>query len=135
MTDSAPPASPLAVLRGPVACRRTGNALTLTGRAADCADEVLILTLDSAAAAVLPATLGAVTLRALDERHFRLESGADAWIVEAAGLHRHRDVGTAFYRAIPPHPVPLAKRLLWRLVLALAATRTGKRLLLALPRR
>ena len=135
MTDAPHPASPLAVLSGPVACRHTGNTLTLTGRAADCAEEVLILTLTSAAPAALPASLPAVTLRALDERHFRLESAADAWIVEADRLYLHRDVGTVFYRAIPPHPVPLAKRLFWRLVLALAATRTGKRLLLTLRRR
>lgn len=95
---------------------------------------MLILTLTSAAAVALPATLGDVTLHALDG-HVRLECGADAWIVEAGCLHRHRDVGAAFYRAIPPHPVPLAKRLFWRLVLALAAHRPGKRLLLSLRRR
>jgi hypothetical protein len=46
--------------------------------------------------------------------------------VEAISLHVHRDIGRTFYRAIPPRPVPLAKRLFWSLVLALAGSRTGK---------
>jgi hypothetical protein len=56
-------------------------------------------------------------------------------MIEATSLHVHRDVGNAFYRAVPPRLVPLRKRLFWRVVLALAGTGAGKRLLLSIRRR
>jgi hypothetical protein len=46
----------------------------------------------------------------------------------------HRDIAVPFYRAIPPRRVPLVKRIFWRVVLALAATRTGLALLRRLRR-
>jgi hypothetical protein len=130
---------PLAAFRGPVACRRTGNALILTGAAAAVEDERLILTFIGAAglaevadslADSLVNSVAAAEVLALDERHCRIVSAARSWDVEVTSVHVHHDVGAVFYRAIPPRPVPLGKRLLWRLVLALAATRLGKRLLL-----
>jgi hypothetical protein len=123
-----------AVFRGPVACRRAGNALTLTGRAAD-TDEILILTFFAPAIADLPDSLPALTLRALDRNRYGITCASRDWIIEPTSVHVHRDVGSAFYRAVPPRPTPLGKRLLWRVVLALAGTRMGKRLLLRLRRR
>jgi hypothetical protein len=125
---------PLAVLRGPVTCHRTVNALTLTGCAADSADDRLILTFIAPSIPDLPDSLTAATVLALDEHRYRITSASRDWIVAATSLHVHRDIGNAFYRALPPRPPPLKKRLFWRLVLALAATRAGKRLLLALRR-
>lgn len=134
MTRTASP-SPLAAFRGPVACRRARNALTLTGAAADSADDILILTLTASTASDLPDSLSAATVHALDAGRYRLVSGSREWIVAATSLHVHRDIGRMFYRAIPPRIAPLTKRIFWRIVLALAGTRAGKRLLLAARRR
>lgn len=135
VTDAALPPSPLAAFGGPVSCRRTAAALTLSGSAADSADDRLIVTLIRPSAPELPDTLVAVSVRAIDERHYRISSASGDWIVAATSLHLHRDIGRAFYRAVPPRPVPLAKRFFWRVVLALAGTRAGKRLLLSIRRR
>ncbi|MBU6378360.1 MAG: hypothetical protein KJS95_07475 [Gammaproteobacteria bacterium] len=43
----------------------------------------------------------------------------------------HEDVGAAVFAAIPPRRVPLAKRLLWWLVLRLLASRTGRAIIAA----
>ncbi len=108
------------------------NALTLTGPAAGSQDERLIVTFISPTLAATPDCLAAAEVRALDEHHYRIITSARSWDIEAASVHVHRDIGRAFYRAIPPRPVPLKKRLFWRFVLALASTRAGKRLLLSL---
>lgn len=134
MTDTDFPAPLLAAFRGPVTCRRGVGGLTLTGGAADSADDSLIVTFIAATVADLPDSLGAATLRARDERHYRIICGSREWLVEATSVHVHRDIGREFYRAIPPRPAPLTKRLFWRVVLALAATRAGRRLLLFLRR-
>jgi hypothetical protein len=131
MTDSAALPSPPSRFRGPVACRRTANALTLSGAAADAAEGILILTFLSPAPPVLPPSLGAPAVAAVDERHYRIAGASGDWIVETTSLHVHRDVGSAFYRAIPPRPAPLARRIFWRTVMALAGNRAGRRLLLA----
>jgi hypothetical protein len=47
----------------------------------------------------------------------------------------HRDVRAALLAAIPPRPAPLAKRVFWRLVLAIARVAPGRALLLQLRRR
>ncbi|MGA7538361.1 MAG: hypothetical protein WBW93_06300 [Steroidobacteraceae bacterium] len=122
---------PLAAFRGPVRCGRTLNALTLTGPAADSKDERLIVTFITPTPAAAPESLAAAEVHALDEHHYRIITSARSWEIEAASVHVHRDIGSAFYRAIPPRRVPLKKRLFWRFVLALAGTRAGKRLLLS----
>jgi hypothetical protein len=125
-------ASPLAALRGSVTCRRTAAALTLSGPAADSTADILIVTFIGPTAADLPGCLTDAAVLALDEERYRITSGPSNWIVAARSVHVHRDIGNAFYRAVPPRPAPLTKRLFWRVVLALAGTRAGKRLLLAL---
>jgi hypothetical protein len=123
---------PLAAFRGPVTCRRTFNALTLSGAAADSRDDRLILTFIRPALADVPPSLTAPEVIALDEHHYRIICSSRRCDIEATSAHVHRDVGHAFYRALPPRPAPLKKRLFWRVVLALAGTRAGKRLLLSL---
>jgi hypothetical protein len=135
VTDTDSTAPHVAAFRGPVACRRAVNALTLTGGAADSADDILIVTFIGAALPELPDSLCAAAVRAVDERHYRIVSPARDWIIETTSVHIHRDIGREFYRAIPPRPVPLGKRVFWRVILALAGTRAGKRLLLAVRRR
>jgi hypothetical protein len=123
-----------AEFRGEVACSRTANALILSGVAADCADDRLILTFISASIPDIPHSLTAVSVHALDGRHYRIASGSGDLVVEAASLHVHRDIGRVFYRAIPPRRVPLKKRLFLRLVLWLAGSSAGKRVLSSLRR-
>ena len=135
MTDTDAPASPLAAFRGPVTCRRTANTLTLSGSAADSADDRLILTVVSSSIPDVPDSLTSASVRAVDDRHYCITSAAREWVVEATSVHVHRDIGATFYRAVPPRPAPLKKRLFWRVVLALAATGAGKRLLLSRRRR
>lgn len=131
MTDTRFP-SPVAAFGGSVTCRRTSSALILAGPAAHSPDERLILTLVTATVPDLPDSLPGADVIALDGRHVRIASGSRDWVVEMASVHVHRDIGQAFYRALPPRPAPLKKRLFWRVVLALAHTAAGKRLLLFL---
>jgi hypothetical protein len=70
----------------------------------------------------------------VDERRYRIASAPREWILEASAIHLHREISTTFYRAVPPRAAPWSKRLFWRVVLGLAASSWGKRLLLALRR-
>ena len=80
----------------------------------------------------VPESLAVAEVLALEAQRYRIAQPARSWEFEAASVHVHRDVGKAFYRAIPPRAVPLTKRLFWRAVLALAGSRAGKRLLASL---
>jgi len=60
----------------------------------------------------------------------------DAWVIQAeegrfdlgaVRLFVHEDVSAQAAIAVPPRPVPLGKRLFWRVVFALLATRAGRR--------
>jgi hypothetical protein len=135
VTDAAAPPSPLAAFRGRVTCRRARNVLTLSGSDADSADDRLILTFISPSVPDVPDSLTAATIQAVDACHYRIASASRDVIVEATSLHVHHDIGRAFYQAVPPRPAPLKKRIFWRVVLALAGTRAGKRLLLSARRR
>jgi hypothetical protein len=134
VTDTIQPPLSLAAFRGPVTCRRTFNALILSGAAADSTADVLILTFIGPTGAAFPDSLTDAAILALGERHYRITSDSRDWTLEATSVHVHRDIGTAFYRGIPPRRARLTKRLFWRVVLALAGTRAGKRLLLSLRR-
>jgi hypothetical protein len=129
VTDTDPTVSLLAAFRGAVTCSRTAGALILSGAAADSADDRLILTLISAAIPDIPDSLTGVIITAVGDHRYRIASASGDLVVEATSLHVHRDIGSAFYRAIPPRPVPLWKRLFWSAVLRLAGSRTGKRVL------
>ncbi len=64
--------------------------------------------------------------------HYEITAREGRWQVEGAALTVTRAVAAEFYRALPPRPVPLSKRLFWRAVLALAGSGTGVALLRAL---
>ncbi len=132
MTDTDPTVSLLAAFRGAVSCSRTAGALILSGAAADSADDRLILTLICPSNPDIPDSLTAVILTAVGEHRYRISSGSGDLVVEATSLHVHRDIGTAFYRAVPPRPIPLGKRFFWLLVLWLAGSRAGKQVLASL---
>jgi hypothetical protein len=146
---------PLTIFRGAVSATRSRHAplgLTLTGSSAGSASEPgepTQLAFSGTAPATLPAELSDVTVSQPEGGRYRLsgalaagESGArehnagerGEWQLEARAAHLHHDVGAAFYRALPPRPVPWARRLGWELVLRLAASRAGLSLLAALRR-
>ncbi len=114
---------------GPVSCARGPGALGLTLSGRDAAGQPLTVAFAAPAPAGLPAQLRDPCVAQLASGTFRI-SGADGeWLLAAPLAHVHRDVGAAFYRAIPPRPVPLAKRVFWRVVLLLAGSRGGMALL------
>jgi hypothetical protein len=123
--------------RGGVSCRRDDGplGLTLIGRAIDRPEEVATLAFTGAAPPGLPEALEDAMVEQVEAGRYRIWSGTREWLFSARSVHLHREVSSTFYRAISPRIVPWNKRLFWRVVLALAATRVGKALLLALRRR
>jgi hypothetical protein len=123
--------------RGGVSCRRDEGplGLTLIGRTTDRPDEIASLAFSGAAPPKLPEALEDATVEQVEAGRYRIWSGKREWVFPARAAHLHREVATAFYRAISPRVAPASKRLFWRFVLALAASRIGRRLLLTLRRR
>lgn len=125
--------------RGPVSCRREPfgpPAITLTGRTAQYPDETLAatLTLAGAAPADLPETLADARILRSAAGDYGIGAGTRDWPLAARGLHLHRDVGAAFYRALPPRPAPRLRRWYLTAVLRLVASRAGLKLLRVLRR-
>jgi hypothetical protein len=123
--------------RGGVSCRRDEGplGLTLIGRTTDRPDEIATLAFTAAAPPGLPEALEDATVEQVGAGRYRIWSGKREWILSARSAHLHREVSTTFYRAISPRLVPWNKRLFWRVVLAMASSRAGRRLLLTLRRR
>jgi hypothetical protein len=126
----------LATFRGVVHCRRAGAVpgLTLSGATAEAPDEPTALAFSAAAPADLPGTLEDAVVDHLGGTHYRIGAGHGEWLIKAQAVHLHREIAPQFYRAIPPRPAPRAKRVFWRVILALAASRAGLALLRALRR-
>jgi len=128
---------PLVAFHGPVTVERASQAalgLTLTGTAGEGRGEPTALAFSGAAPASLPGTLANLTVAAAGAARYRLAGAGGEWQVAASAVHLHHDVSAEFYRALPPRPVPLAKRCLWAVVLTLAKSRPGLALLAALRR-
>ncbi|HLK71677.1 MAG TPA: hypothetical protein VKT19_06950 [Steroidobacteraceae bacterium] len=117
----------LASFRGTVRCERSSRAhtLTLSGTSAQGPGEEIALILSASTAVECPHTLEDAVVEQLTGQQYRIRSVAGEWLVEAEAAHLHREVAGAFYRAILPRPAPWRKRLFWRIVLTLAATRSG----------
>ena len=126
----------LATFRGSVSCTRAALApqLTLSGSTAESPGEETALGFSATAPPDCPATLQDVRVEHLGGTQYRISSGARAWLIESRAVHLHREVAGRFYRAIPPRPAPWRKRVFWRLVLMLAASRAGLAALRALRR-
>ncbi len=127
---------PRYVFAGPVLCRRAAApfALTLSGAAAAPTAGSLTLTFSGGIPDDVPPTLSGASVEPAGPAGYRIVSGAREWQVTGGSLSATREVAEAFYRALPPRPVPAAKRFVWRLILALAASRAGLVLLRALRR-
>jgi len=125
-----------AVFVGAVRCVRTPPplGLTLAGTLRGHPGEDATLAFAGVAPADCPELLRDAEVEPLEGGGFALRAAGRVWRIDAPYAHLHRCIDTAFYAALPPRPVPLAKRLLWRLVLALAASRAGPTLLRRLGR-
>jgi hypothetical protein len=119
--------------RGWISCRRDGEGplgLILVGRTSQHRREEAVQVAFSCPAPVdLPEALEDARLEFLGDRQHRLTSGDKSWTLQGP-VHVHREVAGAFYKAIPPRPVPWRKRLFWRVMLGLARNPVGRRLLL-----
>jgi hypothetical protein len=126
----------LASFRGPVSCRTAAGVpgLTLSGDTAEAPGEPTALAFSAAAPAQFPDRLENARVERLGPGRYRISSPPREWLIDAPAVHVHREIAAQFYRAIPPRPAPRWKRFLWRVVLALAASRTGLALLRALRR-
>jgi hypothetical protein len=127
---------PLVTFRGAVRCARARGPLgvTLIGETPERPGEPTALAFSAAAPAGLPDTLDNAVVERLGADQYRIYSPPREWMIAAAAVHLHREIAAQFYRAIPPRPVPLPKRWLWKVVLALAASRAGLAALRALRR-
>ena len=125
----------LATFSGAVHCRRarTAPGLTLSGSAAE-AEEPTALAFSATAPADLPVTLQDAVVDHLGGADYRIGAGQREWLISSPAVHLHRGIAAQFYRVIPPRPAPWTKRMFWRVVLALAASRAGLALLRALRR-
>ena len=123
--------------RGGFSCRRDDApfGLTLIGRTIDRSDEIATLAFVGAAPEGLPEALEDATAEQTASGQYRSWSGRREWLFPARSVHLHREVSATFYRAIAPRLVPWKKKLFWRVVLSMAASRFGKSLLLTLRRR
>lgn len=124
----------LVAFRGGVSCRRDCSGplgLTLVGWTSDHPDEKVSLAFSGRTPDALPEVIEDAIVDRLGDGTYRIESGPREWVVEAKAVHIHREIATAFYRAIPPRPAPWSKRLFWRVVLGMAASKWGKRLLMS----
>ena len=127
----------LARFSGAVSCARSSHGplgLTLTGRAADAGGEEIEVAFAGAAPADLPQRLEDAVIARAGPGEYRIASAARVWTLAARSVHVHREVAAAFYRAIPPRPAPLARRMLYGLMIALARSRAGIALIRALRR-
>jgi hypothetical protein len=119
--------------RGWISCRRDGEGplgLILVGRTTQHRrEEAVQLAFSCRAPVDLPDALEDARVEFLGDNRHRLTSGDRSWTLQGAA-HVHREVAAAFYKALPPRPVPWKKRVFWRVMLALAAHPLGRKLLL-----
>lgn len=117
---------------GQTQCRRDGCGplgLILTGHTADYPHELVQLAFVAAAPQDLPKFLTDPRVEPVNAGDYRITSGARSWRVSAAAVHLHRDATREFNRVIPPQPIRWTQRLFWWIVLALALSPAGRRLI------
>jgi hypothetical protein len=118
--------------QGWISCRRDAEGplgLVLVGRTKDRPEEPVQVAFACAAPSDLPDALEDAAVERLGPRQHRISSGERSWTLDAVA-HVHREVAGAFYKALPPRPVPWRKRLFWRALLALAGHPAGRWLLM-----
>jgi hypothetical protein len=78
-------------------------------------------------ATVAPTAHAAADAAGEPRRNWMIQAEQGRFDLGAARLFFHEDVSALAAAAVPPRPVPLGKRLFWRAVFALLATRAGRR--------
>ena len=123
--------SPIVRFAGPVTwVPGPGTAgITLLGRIDEARSTAAQLSLIGTQAVTLPVTLMDVTVENSSPVAVLLRSGSREWRIACRTWQLHRDVGVAFYAAIPPRPTPWIRRFTWRVLLGVAATAPGRWLL------
>lgn len=122
------------VLRASVAAHGTRQDWRLQGRGADGRSLLLDLVGVTTPAAPPPPLLHSARLWSTAREGagattpaWSIDSAEGRFDAGAARLFVHEDVSALAATAIPPRPVPLGKRLMWRAVFALLATSFGRR--------
>lgn len=123
----------VAAFRGAVRCRRDpAGPLEVTLEGLEAGGEPLTVAFGGATDPGLPDALEDVVVARVGPARYRIAAAARDWQVEAAAVHVHRDIADPFYRALPPRPAPLVRRLVLRFGLRLAGSRAGLAVLRAL---
>jgi hypothetical protein len=126
----------LASFRGEVQCERAARVpgLILRGNTLEAPAEPTALAFSGYAPPDLPATLADAVIEHVAGAQYRISAPAGSWEISASAVHLHREIAAQFYAAIPPRRASWTKRLFWRVVLGLGASRAGLALLKALRR-
>ncbi len=127
----------LVAFRDGVSCRREPEGplgLTLFGRTRDRPEEMASAAFTGPAPADLPEAIEDATVEQLEPALYRISCEGRQWLVPAASAHVHREVATAFYRVVMPRRPRWSKRAFWRIIMGLAHSPLGKRLLFAIRR-
>ncbi|MGB8327246.1 MAG: hypothetical protein WCE48_06675 [Steroidobacteraceae bacterium] len=123
----------IATLPGEVRVTRpTGGTLRLRLAGHDGSGHEVAVDFAEPRATAMPELLHAVRIELQARGAWRILAREGAIEVAAASAHVHSDRSAQVLAAAPPRRAPLSKRLFWRLVLALAASGFGRRLLIAL---
>ena len=124
---SAPSPELLVRFRGTVRCERRPAPLGLVLNGAVEDGQPAVLAFVGAAPADLPPSLDAPAVYRTLPAAYRLESGEQRWSLAASAVFLHRDVGAAFFQAVPPRRAPWRRRLLWSALLMVAGSAPGRR--------
>ena len=124
--------APSVQFAGQTDCRRDGCGLLgliLCGHTADHPHELVRLCFTGNAPEDLPRSLADPRVERVSNTDYRITSGARSWSVSARTVHLHRDATREFYRAIPAKPIRWTERLFWRVILALARSSAGRKVI------
>ncbi len=116
---------------GQTDCRRDGCGplgLILRGHTAEHPHELVQLAFTGKPPEDLPKFLLDPRVERVSDGNYHISSGARSWSVHARAVHLHRDATREFYRAIPAQPIGWTERLFWRIVLTLALSSAGRKL-------
>jgi hypothetical protein len=113
---------------------RAGMTLVGTLLEADGGTTPAQLSLSGLESVPLPSTFDDLTFEALTGQDLVLRSGGQEWPLRVRAWQLHRDVGSMFFAVIRPRPTPWARRLVWSVLLGMAALAPGRWLLTRLSR-
>lgn len=120
----------IAEFAGPVHCRPARGAVSLVLSGQERTGGVpLELLFTAVEVAELPAIVSDIDVFQLEPGRWRLRAHGGSWTLQARGVLVHRDVGAAFYTALPPPPLRAGVRVGWSLLLTLARIPGAVRLL------